>query len=114
MAFRSDYKETGRSIIRDVARLQIIEQTPNIATVAAAGITQGALIGGTDINTVVAVNVGSWFGPQKIVNLLAMLTSNTMKKAWVDHSWSPIHVLRELAIKVWQIPKNLWNSRFAT
>jgi len=89
VAFREDYRASGRSMSWDIVRLQLVEQLPNVGTVIAAGLTQGVLIGGTDVPPVVAVNIGSWFGPQKIVNLAAMLTSNSLKKAWVDDTWKP-------------------------
>ena len=100
MAFRIDYEVSGRSMPLDIVRLQIVEQLPNVGTVIASGVTQGALIGGTAVPPVVAVNIGSWFGPQKIVNLAAMLTSNTLKKAWVDGSWKPSAVARGLVGRV--------------
>lgn len=108
--FRADYRNTERSVLRDVVRLQLIEQTPNIATIAISGVTQGALIGGTGMNPVLAANLASWFGPHKIVNLLAMATSNSMKKAWVDGSWSPVSSVRNMAGKIVKMNKRRSNG----
>ena len=94
ITFRKEYRTSGRSMLLDIFRLQLVEQLPNIWTVAGSGLTQGALIEGTDLPPVLAVNVGSWFGPQKILNVAAMLTSNSLKRAWVDGSWKPLAVLR--------------------
>ena len=94
ITFRNEYRTSGRSMLFDIFRLQLVEQLPNIWTVAGSGLTQGALIEGTDLPPVLAVNVGSWFGPQKILNVAAMLTSNSLKRAWVDGSWKPLTVLR--------------------
>jgi hypothetical protein len=93
VTFRKDYSTSGRSMLFDIFRLQLVEQLPNIWTVAGSGLTQGALIEGTDMPPVLAVNIGSWFGPQKILNIAAMLTSNSLKRAWVDGSWKPLAVL---------------------
>jgi len=95
-AFREDYRGSSRSMAGDIIKLQIVEQLPNLGTVVAAGLTQGVLIGSTDVPPVVAVNIGSWFGPQKILNLAAMLASNSLKKAWVDHAWKPRAIIGAL------------------
>jgi hypothetical protein len=100
LVFRKDYKASGRSMPLDIARLQLVEQLPNVGTAVAAGLTQGVLIGGVDMEPVVAVNVASWFGPQKIVNFAAMLTSNSLKKAWVDGTWKPLGFARNLVRRV--------------
>lgn len=97
LAFRDDYRESGRSMPWDIARLQLVEQLPNVGTVIAAGLTQGVLISNTDVPPVLAVNIGSWFGPQKIVNVAAMLTSNSLKKAWVDGAWKPRAIAHAVA-----------------
>ena len=76
LAFRGDYKKSSRFMPFDIGRLQLVEQLPNLGTFIASGVTQGALIGGTGLNPVIAVNLGSWFGPHKIINLATMLTSN--------------------------------------
>ena len=94
IVFRKDYRESGRSMPFDVFRLQLVEQLPNIWTVVGSGVTQGLIIEETDISPVLAVNVGSWFGPQKILNIAAMLMSNSLKRAWVDGTWRPLTVLR--------------------
>jgi hypothetical protein len=98
--FRKEYRASGRSMPLDIARLQLVEQLPNVGTAVAAGLTQGVLIGGADMPPVVAVNIGSWFGPQKIVNFAAMLTSNSLKKAWVDGTWKPLGLARNLVRRV--------------
>ena len=94
VVFRKDYRASGRSMLFDIFRLQLVEQLPNIWTVVGAGVTQGALIEGTDMPPVLAINIGSWFGPQKILNVAAMLTSNSLKRAWVDDTWKPLAVLK--------------------
>jgi hypothetical protein len=99
-AFRSDYRASGRSLVLDIVRLQLVEQAPNIGTVLVSGLTQGVLIGGTDMPPVLAVNLGSWFGPQKIVNLAAMAMSNSLKRAWVDGSWKPLAAVRNLIDRI--------------
>lgn len=96
ITFRSDYRVSGRFMALDIVKLQLVEQLPNIGTVLASGLTQGALIGGAGMQPVLAANLGSWFGPQKIINLAAMLASNTLKRAWVDGSWKPMVVVRSL------------------
>jgi hypothetical protein len=96
-AFRMDYRASGRSMPWDIVRLQLVEQSPNVITVALSGATQGVLIEGVDISPYLAVNLGSWFGPQKIVNLVAMFAANTLKRAWVDGAWKPLAALRSIA-----------------
>ncbi|UCG83863.1 MAG: hypothetical protein JSW38_03335 [Dehalococcoidia bacterium] len=103
LAFRRDYRESSRFMPFDVGRLQIVEQMPNLGTFIASGVTQGALIGGTGLHPVLAVNLGSWFGPHKIINLVAMLTSNSLKKAWVDGTWRPIALVRNLVCLIMRI-----------
>jgi hypothetical protein len=97
VVFREDYRASGRSMLWDVFRLQLVEQLPNVGTVIAAGLTQGVLISSADVPPVLAVNIGSWFGPQKIVNVAAMLTSNSLKKAWVDDAWRPRAIAHAVA-----------------
>jgi hypothetical protein len=89
LAFREDYRKSGRQMSLDVFRLQLVEQLPNAGTVVALAITQGALIGGAGMEPVLATNLASWFGPQKAINFAAMAASNTLKRSWVDGSWSP-------------------------
>ena len=48
------------------------------------------------MNPVLAANVASWFGPQKIINVVAMAVSNSLKRAWVDRSWKPLDMLRTI------------------
>lgn len=90
LAFRADYRLSGRSMVRDVVQLQLVEQCPNIFTLFVSGLTQGALMEVKVMPPVVAANLGSWFGPQKIINLAAMLAGNSLKRAWVDGSWKPL------------------------
>ena len=92
--FRRDYRESGRHMPLDIIRLQFVEQMPNIGTFAASGLTQGALIGGAGMEPVLATNLASWFGPHKILNFIAMAATNTLKKGWIDGSWSPRSALR--------------------
>jgi hypothetical protein len=89
LAFRKDYGASGRSMSSDIAKLQAVEQLPNVGTVIASAVTQGALISAADVPPLLAVNIGSWFGPQRIVNLAAMLAGNSLKRAWVDGTWKP-------------------------
>ncbi len=98
--FRHDYATSGRTMGLDVIRLQLVEQSPNIATVIPAALAQIAAIEAVGANPIFAVNVGSWIGPQKIVNFVAMVSSNSLKKGWVDHTWSPGAVMRILGGKV--------------
>jgi len=108
--FRKDYRESGRSMPFDVFRLQLVEQLPNIWTVVGSGLTQGALIRGTEMSPILAANIGSWFGPQKILNVAAMLTSNSLKRAWVDGTWKPRAVLSRLVSGVRNIVRK-WRMR---
>ncbi len=96
LAFREDYRKSGRQMSLDVFRLQLVEQLPNAGTVVALAITQGALIGGAGMEPVLATNLASWFGPQKAINFAAMAASNTLKRSWVDGSWSPRSALRTM------------------
>ena len=108
VAFRRDYRESGRFMPFDIVRLQIVEQLPNIGTVVASGLTQGALISGAGMQPVLAANLGSWFGPQKIINLIAMLASNSLKRAWVDGSWKPLVVMRNLMQGLSRVVGKVW------
>jgi hypothetical protein len=93
LAFRKDYRESGRFMPLDIGRLQFVEQLPNLATVVVSVLTQGALIGATDLSPLLAANIGGSLSPHKIINVVTMLTSNSLKKAWVDGSWKPAQVL---------------------
>jgi hypothetical protein len=104
LAFRADYRLSGRSMPLDVARLQFVEQLPNIGTVAASALTQGALIAGTSLSPVLAANIGGSFAPHKLLNIAAMLASNTLKKAWVDGSWKP-------SVLLWSCRRMLTGAR---
>ena len=94
LAFRKDYRESGRFMPLDVGRLQFVEQLPNLVTVVASVLTQGALIGATDLPPLLAANLGGSLSPHKLINVATMLTSNSLKKAWVDGTWKPAQVLR--------------------
>jgi len=94
LIFRKDYSQSGRSFIKDILGLQVAEQLPNLTTLVISGAWQGALIQFTGLPTWIGVNLGSWFGPHKIINLIAMLFSNTIKRAWIDKAWSPPERLR--------------------
>ena len=100
LAFRADYMQSGRSMPWDIVRLQLVEQSPNLITLAVSGATQGILIEGTTMPPLLAVNLGSWFGPQKIVNLAAMFAANTLKRAWVDGTWRPLTAIKGLANRI--------------
>ncbi len=110
-AFKDDYQKSGRSMIRDVAGLQLIEQTPNLATLVFTGTTQAAAIQWLPVPDWMAANLASWFGPQKIIGIMSMIAGNSFKKAWVDGSWNPISGLRDIASRIWRMPRNLWKSR---
>lgn len=94
--FRREYAGLDRSMGRDIVGLQVIEQSPNIWTVISAAVGQGLLMQTADVDAVVSANLASWFGPHKIINLIAMVSSNSAKKAWVDHTWSPGSAFRRL------------------
>ena len=96
LVFRNDYRQSGRSFFKDILGLQVAEQLPNLFTLVISSAWQGALIQFTGLPTWVGVNLGSWFGPHKIVNVIAMLFSNTVKRAWVDKTWSPGELLRRI------------------
>ncbi len=105
LAFRADYRVSGRSMPWDVFRLELVEQMPSIAMVVPSSLAQAALIeselmGTERVSDVVSVNLGSWFGPHRIVNVVFMLTSNSLKKAWVDGTWSPLALLRRMKNRI--------------
>lgn len=104
-AFKLDYRSMNRSMPKDVVKLQLVEQSPNLGTVISSALTQAALIEGTDVGSdgfesVFSANIASWFGIHKIANFAAMAGSNSLKKGWVDHTWSPGAAMRKLAGKV--------------
>lgn len=107
LTFRRNYRASGRFMVADIAGLQLVEQAPNIGTVVASGLMQGALIGGTNLPPVLAANLASWFGLHKIANLVAMAASNSFKRAWVDGSWKPLTALQSLTHRVVRIGANL-------
>jgi hypothetical protein len=97
LRFRKDYRISGRSIKRDMLGLQLAEQIPNVTTLIITVAWQGLFIEATGVPAWVGVNLASWFGPQKIVNLCAALFSNSLKKGWVDGSWlAPLWIRRLL------------------
>ena len=109
LAFRKDYSKLERSMGKDVVQLQVVEQTPNIWTVVSTAISQAALLETTDVgsdqfNAVFSANIASWFGPHKIINFAAMLTSNSLKKAWVDHTWHPLAGAKRLWRRLLRMP----------
>ena len=93
--FRKDYHRRGQSIGFDILRLQLIEQSPNVITTLLTVLSQGALIK-AGLSPVVSANLAAWFGPQKILNWAAAIVSNTMKKSWVDRTWSPAAAARRI------------------
>ncbi len=105
--FRKDYRRSGRHMSLDVMRLQLVEQLPNVGTVAALALTQGALIGPAGMEPLLAINLASWFGPQKAINFAAMAASNTLKRGWVDGSWSPRSALRSAFRRVGRLLRRL-------
>jgi len=97
LRFRKDYRVSGRSIKKDILGLQSAEQLPNVTTLIITIAWQGLLIEATGVPAWVGVNLASWFGPQKFVNLGAMLFSNTVKRSWIDGSWRlPLRMRRIL------------------
>jgi hypothetical protein len=100
LAFKRDYRTSGRTMAGDIFGLQLVEQSPNLGTILVSGVTQDALIGGTQMSPVLAANLGSIFGPQKIINLVAMLTSNTLKRACVDRNWRPLVASRNFILSI--------------
>ncbi len=95
LTFRRDYSILERSMTGDIVKLQLVEQSPNIWTVISSAATQTVLmettsVGSDQFNAVFSANMASWVGFHKILNLAAMLTSNSLKKAWVDHTWKPL------------------------
>ena len=104
--FRKDYKLTGRLMKKDILGLQLVEQLPNVGTVLAAGLMHGALVWTTGMSSVIAANLASWFGPQKIINILAMIASNTLKRGCVDGSWKPSVRVQRLLQKIQYAGKN--------
>jgi hypothetical protein len=89
LTFRKDYKLSGRSFKKDIFGLQVAEQLPNAGTLFFSSAWQVVLIETTGWPTWIGVNLGSWFGLHKIVNIATMLFSNSLKRSWVDGSWKP-------------------------
>jgi Na+/H+-dicarboxylate symporter len=87
LLFRKDYQKSGRSMIKDVAWLQLVEQIPNMLTIVLTGFMQGFLVQYSGVGMVVSANLASWFGPQKIINLLTLIASNMFKKGFIDKTW---------------------------
>ena len=111
LAFKSDYRASGRSLGLDLIRLQLVEQSPNISTVVSSALTQSALIGSGGLSPVLAANLASWFGPHKIVNLVAMAASNSLKKAWVDGTWRPLAGIQSMFRGLKWIGKHIRGQR---
>ena len=102
LSFKADYRASGRAMSWDIVRLELVEQTPSLAMAVPSALAQAALIesnliGSDGLNQVVSVNLGSWFGPHRVVNFTAMLVTNSMKKAWVDGTWRPFSGINRLA-----------------
>ena len=87
LRFRKDYRVSGRSIGKDILGLQSAEQLPNVTTLIVSIAWQGLFIQATGVPTWIGVNLASWFGPHKLVNLGAALFSNSLKRGWIDGSW---------------------------
>jgi hypothetical protein len=98
LTFRKDYRLSGRSMRKDLLGLQLAEQVPSISMAALSGVWQAMLISSTGVPTWVGVNIGSWFGPHKIVNLSASLFGSSLKRGWVDHSWEPSPRVRKFVV----------------
>ena len=97
LRFRKDYRVSGRSIRKDILGLQSAEQLPNVTTLIISIGWQGIVIQATGVPSWIGVNLASWFGPQKFVNLGAALFSNSLKRGWVDGSWlAPLWIRRLL------------------
>ena len=97
LVFRRDYRPSGRSVRKDILGLQVAEQLPNVATLILSSAWQVVLIDTTGWPVWIGVNLGSWFGLHKIVNVASMLFSNSMKRGCVDGSWrTPPHMRRIL------------------
>ncbi|MFC1906162.1 hypothetical protein ACFLWJ_01595 [Chloroflexota bacterium] len=97
LRFRKDYRVSGRSIRKDILGLQSAEQLPNVTTLIISIAWQGLFIQATGLPTWVGVNLASWFGPHKFVNLGAALFSNSLKRGWIDGSWlAPLWIRRFL------------------
>jgi len=97
LRFRKDYRISGRSIRKDILGLQSAEQLPSVTTLIITFAWQGLVIQATGVPSWIGVNLASWFGPQKLVNLGAALFSNSLKRGWVDGSWlAPSWIRRTL------------------
>jgi hypothetical protein len=103
--FKRDYRASQRSMPKDVVGLQVVEQSPNLVTVISSAVTQAALMetsdmGSNGLSSVFSANLASWFGPHKIANLAAMAGSNSLKRGWVDHTWSPRVAFHKFATQI--------------
>ena len=87
-------------ILVPIFKLELVEQLPNVITVVPAVIAQLALIEAGGIDPVVSVNLASWFGPHKVINFGFMFISNSLKKSWVDGSWSLHNLVRRIRAKL--------------
>ena len=98
----------------DITKLQLVEQLPNFGTVVVSGLTQGAPINSSGLPPVLAANLGNWFGPNKIVNFVAMITSNSLNKAWVDDSWKPLASIQSTVCGLIYIRRNSLKDNLTT
>ena len=100
LRFRKDYSVSGRSMKRDILGLQSAEQVPNLISLIITIAWQGFVLEATDLPVWIGLNLASWFGPQKIVNLAAALLSNSLKRGWIDHSWLAPLWMRKMLFRI--------------
>ena len=100
LIFRKDYSLSGRSFKKDIFGLQIAEQLPNATTLVLSSAWQVVIIETTGWPIWIGVNLGAWFGLHKIVNVFAMLFSNSLKRSWVDGSWKPPSRMRRILRRI--------------
>lgn len=100
LRFRKEYRLSGRSMNRDILGLQSAEQVPNILALIVTIAWQGFILEYTSVTPWIGINLASWFGPQKLVNLGAALFSNSLKRGWVDRSWLAPLWMRKLLWKI--------------
>jgi len=110
LVFRKDYKLSGRSIKKDIFGLQVAEQLPNASTLLLSSAWQVILIETTG-STWAGVNLGSWFGPHKIVNVFAMFFSNSIKRGWVDGAWLAPMWVRRILSKIGRFSRAIDDSK---
>jgi hypothetical protein len=88
------YKSSKRDMKTTILELQVVEQTPNIFNFLVSASGQFGLMS-AGVNPIISANLASWFGPQKIINMLAMLSANSLNKAWVYETWKPKQLFYE-------------------